>query len=192
MRPGVNIASGPTSNTAMRRLAILLFVLALPSVFAVPARVILIRHAEKPADHGDPHLTSEGRAHAVRWASWLTRTNAPRPDALFAPNPTSKHPSVRATETLEPVAKQLGIEVRMTEDSGTFERLAKSVLADPKLDGKTVVVCWVHQYLPQFAAALGVTPEPVKWKDEDYDGVYEITFSEGRAALRKTSAPRSR
>jgi hypothetical protein len=42
--------------------------------------------------------------------------------------------------------------------------LAKHILSDPNLAGKTVVICWVHDYLPALAKAFGVKPEPARWK----------------------------
>jgi broad specificity phosphatase PhoE len=168
----------------MRSFALLLLAAFLPSAaFAVPARVILIRHGEKPESKRDPHLTEAGRAHAEHWAAYLTRESAPKPDALFAPKPSEKHPSVRASETLEPTARRLKLDIQTPDEAGDYARLAKTLLSDPRWDGKTVVVCWVHQYLPQFAVALGAKPAAEKWNDDDYDGVYEVTFRDGRASL---------
>jgi hypothetical protein len=61
--------------------------------------------------------------------------------------------------------------------------LAKHVLSDPGLDGKTVIVCWIHDYLPALAKGLGVKPEPARWKGSVYDRVWVITYTEHRAVL---------
>ena len=54
--------------------------------------------------------------------------------------------------------------------------MAKKVLNDPAYDGKTVVICWVHDYLPQLAEALGVKPKPAPWKNNVFDRVWVITY----------------
>ncbi len=171
-------------ETPMKRLLLGLLLIANASaLLAQPARIILIRHGEKPVEKGDPHLTVTGREHARFWATHFSATTTDKPNILFAPKPSSKHPSVRATETLEPLAAQLHLEIRTPEAAEDFSRLADQLLKDPQLQGKTVLVCWVHQFMPQFAAALGVKPEPERWKDGDYDGTYAITFEKGRATL---------
>ncbi|HTI72958.1 MAG TPA: histidine phosphatase family protein [Candidatus Limnocylindria bacterium] len=157
-------------------------------VVAQPERIILIRHGEKPADHDDPHLTAEGRAHAERWVAYFTNSPVRLPGVLYAPRPTKQHPSDRASETLQPLAKARQLEIRTPYASTDYAKLAHDLLADDKLKGQTVVICWVHQYLPQFAKALGVDSQPKEWRGEDYDGVYEITFPDGKARLKESTA----
>jgi hypothetical protein len=64
-----------------------------------------------------------------------------------------------------------------------YAALAHLILADPVYAGKTVLICWNHEEIPQLAAALGVTPEPPKWKESVYDQVYLISYHDGTAAL---------
>ena len=40
-----------------------------------------------------------------------------------------------------------------------------------------------HEEIPQLAAALGVTPEPPKWKGSVFDLVYVISYHDGAAVL---------
>ncbi len=164
----------------------LLLLLAATPVVAQPARILLIRHGEKPESHDDPHLTATGRERAERWVGYFTNAPTRTPDVLFAPRPTKQHPSVRPVETLEPLAQALHLQIGTPFAAGDYARLAEQLLADPALKGKTVLVCWVHQSLPQFAAALGIQPEPALWKDDDYSGIYLITFEGGKAKLAAT------
>jgi hypothetical protein len=150
---------------------------------AEPASVILIRHGEKPEGKADPHLTAAGRARAARWVGYFTNSPSPVPDVLLAPLPTKQHASVRPIETLEPLAKSLHLPISTPFASGDYAKLAQQLLTDPQFAGKNVAVCWVHQSLPPFAAALGVDHEPPPWKDADYGGVYRITFVNGKARL---------
>lgn len=173
----------------MRRL-VLIAVLALAaerSVSAEPAKIILIRHGEKPADHDDPHLTAEGRAHAERWVGYFTNSPTRLPDVLLAPSPTKKHPSVRASETIEPLAKLRHLTIETPYPAEDYTKLAHDLVTEDRFKGKTVVVCWVHQYLPQFVAALGIDPQPKEWKGEDYESVYEVTFPEGKPVFKKSA-----
>ena len=172
----------------MKRLGLWFLLLLAVPVAAQPARILLIRHGDKPEGHGDPHLTAAGRERAQRWVGYFTNSPAQTPAVLFAPQPTKGHPSVRASETLEPLARALHQTISLPFASGDYAKLAHRLLTDPELNGKTVAVCWVHQLLPQFATALGVRPEPARWKDDDYAGVYVVTFVDGKPKLTVTHA----
>ncbi len=154
---------------------------------AQPARIILLRHAEKPADPALPHLTEEGQKRASRLARWMIQgkvlgTNG-LPAALYAAAPTPRGRSLRCVETLQPASDRLGLPLNLGYAAADYDRLAHDLLRDRSLKGKTVVICWVHECLPEFAEALGVRPEPPRWKDKDFESVYVITFPEGRASL---------
>jgi hypothetical protein len=64
-----------------------------------------------------------------------------------------------------------------------YAALANRILAEPAYAGKTVLICWNHEEIPQLAAALGVSPEPPKWKGSVFDRVYVISYYDGKAAL---------
>ena len=167
----------------------LLLTLAL-AVNAQPARIIIIRHAEKPADERDPQLSEKGRERARRVVKWLTEgkvlaTNGP-PAALYAAAPTHHGRSIRCVQTLEPTAENLGQHIRTLYPADEYGRLAANLLRDQSLRGKNVVVCWTHDYLPALAEALGVKSKIPKWKSSDFDTAYVVTFSEGQAVLHVT------
>jgi hypothetical protein len=56
-------------------------------------------------------------------------------------------------------------------------------LGDPAYAGKTVLVCWNHTQIPLLARALGVKPQPPKWKDRVYDQVYVISYNDHKVTL---------
>lgn len=155
--------------------------------FALPAQVIIIRHAEKPDDEAAQHLSARGEERARALVKFFTqneevlRHGAPR--VLFASKPTRRGNGQRPAETLAPLAAELHLPVQTPYDSDDYSKLAKTILRGRACKGKTVVVCWVHESIPELAAALGVKPEPPKWKDHVYDLAYVITFPEGRANL---------
>lgn len=149
-------------------------------VVAKPARVILFRHAEKPADENDIHLSERGRERARALVSFFATqfgvsTNLP-PAALFATRQTRGAASLRTRETLEPLAIALKLPIHAPEKAADFALLARRLLESPDYDGKTVVVCWVHDELGDFARALGATPKPKDWKKDDFDRVWVISF----------------
>jgi hypothetical protein len=169
------------------RLVLLLFLIAVETVWARPAQVILLRHAEKPRDESNVHLSERGESRARALVAFLTTkpafvTNG-LPVALFAPKSTSRGHSRRPYETLAPLAEHLQLSVQMPYGSSDYAALAKHVLSDPGLNGKTVIVCWIHDYLPALAKAFGVKPEPARWKSSVYDRVWVITYKDHRAGL---------
>ena len=74
-----------------------------------PAQIILIRHAEKPADEANPHLAPAGVERATKLVAFLTTdpamTKFGLPVAVFATATTKKGDGVRTQETITPLAK---------------------------------------------------------------------------------------
>ena len=157
---------------------------------AGPSRIVLIRHGEEPRNAADPHLSKDGRARAKAFVDFMTHDPAMlrlgTPAAIFATATTKDNNGQRTQETVTPLASALRLPVLTPYHSKDYEKLAKRVLSDPSLAGKTVVICWNHEWLPQLAAALGVSPEPTGWKGKVYDLVYVITYKSRRAVLTTT------
>jgi len=152
-----------------------------------PAQIIVIRHADKPADPDDPHRSPEGVLRAERLVPFITTdpamTRFGLPVAVFATRTTSQGTGVRTQETVAPLAKALGLPVQTPFLGAEYAALAKTVLADAAYAGKTILVCWDHSEIPHLAAALGVTQELPKWQGSDYDQVYSISYRAGNAVL---------
>ncbi len=169
------------------RFTLLVLLMATATAMGRPARIILLRHGEKPPLETSVHLSERGQARARALVEFLSNatllgTNGP-PAALFAPEFTRRGHGIRPYETLLPLAQSLRLPVQTPYRSTAYAALAKRILKDPALDGKTVVVCWVHDYLPDFAKALGVKPNPPPWKGSVYDRVWVITYDRHRARL---------
>jgi hypothetical protein len=166
--------------------AIAAFLVSLHSP-STPAQIILIRHAEEPADPANPHLSPAGRERAAKLVGFLTSdpamTRFGSPVAIFATATTKDDNGQRTQETVAPLAKALKLKVQVPFHGKDYSKLAKLILSDPAYSGKTVVICWNHEEIPQLAAMLGITPEPPKWKGSIYDRVFLITYREGRATL---------
>jgi phosphohistidine phosphatase SixA len=159
------------------------------SSLAQPARIILIRHAEKPANDEEPNLSATGRERARRLVDWVRQDSlwgTNRPVALYAARPKKWDSSVRSRETLEPLAEHLRLEIQMPYIAIDYHKLAAQLLQDRRLTNQTVLVCWVNDYLPVLASALGVKPEPPNWKSKDFNSVYVITYTNGVASFHRT------
>jgi hypothetical protein len=162
-----------------------------PVAGAQPARIVLLRHAEKPPEEWAAHLSDRGRERALALASFLTNKMVlggdALPSALFAQKISKQGRGGRPYETLVPLAERLKLGIQMPYRDEDYQQLANRLLHDPALKGKTVVVCWVRETLPELARALGAKPKPSSWKREVYDRVWIVTFRQGRANLETLS-----
>jgi hypothetical protein len=152
-----------------------------------PAQIILIRHAEKPVDPEDPHLSPAGVRRANELVAFITTDPAMRklgpPVAVFATQTTKHDDGQRTQETVAPLARALKLSVQTPFLGKDYAALAKRILTNPAFAEKTVLICWNHEVIPQLARALGVRPTPPKWKGSVFDEVYLIAYRDGRATL---------
>jgi hypothetical protein len=152
-----------------------------------PAQIILVRHGEKPADQNNPHLSPAGAQRAEQLVSFITTDPAMTkfgvPVAVFATKTTKHDDGQRTQETVAPLAKKLELTVQIPALGKDYAVAARLILSNPAYTGKTVVICWNHEEIPQLAAALGVTPQPPKWKASVFDLVYVISYHGKKATL---------
>jgi len=171
-----------------RALLILALLGVVSSGVPQPAQIILFRHGEKPADPNAADLSPEGRHRARELVPFITTepafTKYGSPAALYATQRTKHGHSARTQETLAPLSRELHLPIQTPCAAEQYQRLASAILANSKYQGKTVVICWVHDYIRELAYALGVRPELPRWKGEDYDTVYVISYEGGKASLR--------
>jgi hypothetical protein len=157
------------------------------SQVAGPAQVILLRHAEKPADPEDPHLAPAGVKRAARLVSFImkdpTMSRFGSPVAVFATQTTKHDNGQRTQETVAPLARALKLPVQTPFLSKDYAALAKQILSNPAYAGKTVLICWTHDEIRKLAAALGVRARPPKWKASVFDRVYVISYQSGNPTL---------
>ena len=157
------------------------------TALAQPAQIILIRHAEKPADPEDPHLSPAGVKRAERLASFVMTDPAMSrfglPVAVFATQSTKHGNGQRTQETVAPLARALKLPVQTPFLSKDYAALAKQVLANPAYTGKSVLIAWNHDEIAKLAGALGVKPRPPKWKSSVFDKVYIISYQNGKPTL---------
>ena len=123
--------------------------------------VLVVRHAEKEWEDGDPPLSDEGRERAL---DLLRLTEATGVSALYA----SQYRRTR--ETLEPVAARNGLEIQ-EHDAGDPAGLAARILSEQA--GGVVLVAGHSNTVPSIVEALGA-PRPSPIPDHEYDNLYVV------------------
>ena len=158
-----------------------------PALAQPPATILLIRHAEKPAEGMDLAPAGFARAKAIpQLFANATPHNLPRPDFLFATH-VSKN-SNRPVETITPLSQALNEPISHEVADKEFATLARELLSG-KYAGKVVLVAWHHGSLPKFARELGAKPPYDSWPDNQFDRVWRIDYHAGKATL--TDLPQS-
>lgn len=153
-------------------------------------RIMLIRHAEKPREgeqgvdrHGRPDdngLGVEGWQRAGALVRFFVPLQGQAPPAhlevprhLVAARPDADRPSIRARDTLAPLAAELGLDV--DDDWGAAAVALPSLVRHLRtLDGP-VLVAWSHDSLPLLANELLQKPDaPARWPEDRFDMVWVI------------------
>jgi hypothetical protein len=175
---------------------------------AQPTKIMLIRHAEKPAViDNENHLgiRSDGtedkdslivrgwqRAGALCTLFGPAQAGAGRglavPDHIYAADPEksteSGTKSRRSKQTVSALAKLLGIQTNLDHGKGQEAAVAASVLAA----GGTVVICWSHERIPEMAREIpgGDLPATRSWPDDRFDVVWVFELgTDGRYTFRE-------
>ena len=126
--------------------------------------VLVVRHAEKEWEDGDPPLSDIGwqRAEAL-----LRVAEESGVSVLFGTQ------YMRTTQTLEPIAERLGLEI-LTHEARDSEGLAKRIVTEHA--GRVVLVSGHSNTVPEIVAALGATePDPID--DAEYDNLYVVSIN---------------
>jgi len=149
---------------------------------AMPAQVMIVRHAEKFEDRHRIHLNPQGLTRAKALAQFF-RTD-PRvmeygvPAAIIAQRPSQHKKSVRCEETVEPLAQALGQRAINRFAYGEVKELVEWLRASRKWDSKSVLICAAHMDIVPIARELGVPHlRQLVWPHETYDRVWLVDFS---------------
>ena len=160
-----------------------------PSHFHLPAQIIIVRHGEK-LKHGN-ELNERGweRAHAL--VDFIKHNKAANrfgePVAIFATKPHSKTSSIRMIQTMLPLAQEIEVPVEARFERTETKRLARAILSRPWYGGKTIVICWQSETIPDLVKALGLKHGPKEW-DCGYDRAWILRYRGGRLAAFKDVA----
>ncbi len=136
-----------------------------------PSKIVIIRHAEKPGDDKDPHISHEGWKRA-----WSIADNVQLfgpPDRIIASAASLK--SNRPVETVAPLAAARKLHIDATVPDDDIEQLCeklRSFLA--KEDERASLVCWHHEKIPEIARQLGAGSAPKRFEDV-YNQIWVLT-----------------
>jgi hypothetical protein len=142
--------------------------------------VLIIRHAED-ADSGHG-ISPRGEERAEAYKNYFLNLNVDskrlEPTVILAANDSKK--SHRPRLTVEPFAKaaKLKIDTRFGNNQST--ELAADLRANHQ--GKVILICWRHPYIPALLGALGANPKTFlpngKWPGAVYDWVILLSFDQ--------------
>ena len=142
--------------------------------------VLIIRHAENPADgHGlSPRGEERAKAYKNYFQNFTVDGKRREPEAvLVAADSKQSH---RPRLTVEPFAKAANLPI----DNRFANRQPADLAAELRANyqGKVILVCWHHGQIPDLLRALGVAPETLlpngKWPKTVYDWVIMAGFDE--------------
>jgi hypothetical protein len=157
-----------------------------------PKRIMMIRHAEKPAgrirgigEDGRPNA-EDLTARGWQRAGALVRLFAPRngrsaarrlaePDGLFASGIGPNSRSLRPLHTITPRARFLGQRIDQRHRKGQEAALAAAALRRKGI----VLIAWEHTLIPTIANAIvgDQTTVPQRWPDDRFDVVWVLKRS---------------
>jgi len=151
--------------------------------------VLIIRHAED-ADSGDgisPLGQERAEAYKNYFREFTLDSKRLEPQVIFAAKDSKQ--SHRPRLTVEPFAKaeKLRIDTRFGNDQSA--ELAAELRASEQ--GKRILICWRHPYVPDLLRALGANPENFlphgKWPGSVYDWVILLSYDQDGRLIPESS-----
>jgi hypothetical protein len=144
------------------------------------AVVLIIRHADD-ADSGDG-LSPLGQERTEAYKNYFlnfTIDSKPRePTVIFAATDSKK--SHRPRLTMEPFAKAANLKIHTRFGNDQSADLAADLRA--KQQGKVILICWRHPYIPALLSALGANPETFlpngKWPGKVFNWIIVLSFDQ--------------
>jgi hypothetical protein len=140
--------------------------------------VLIIRHAED-ADSGDgisPRGQERAEAYKNYFLNFTVDSKRLEPNAVFAAKDSQK--SHRPRLTMEPFAKAANVKIDTRFGNNDSNELAADLRANQQ--GKVILICWRHPYIPALLSALGATPKTFlpngKWPGSVYNWVIQLSF----------------
>ncbi len=156
--------------------------LALQTLFATPAQIIILRHAEKGSN--GQLVDPQGLERAAGLAYYLTETPYLQHfgpiAAVFASRQIDESDRIipRTIETMMPVAELLQLPVHSPFNGYQTTQMANFILNNPKYEGQNIVICWNHSSIIPLLNAFGYT-WPLNtsfYPNCRFDMVFVLTF----------------
>ena len=152
-------------------------------------KIMVIRHAEKPAKDGAPYgVTEKGKrsSESLEVRGWqragaLVNLLAPNngrlqtpslamPQYLYASKPLRRKGSRRPMETITPLAEKLGATINTS-----FARFECKAMVEKVVSQKGIaIICWQREYIPTIAQLIlddKIVP-PSIWPEDCFDLIW--------------------
>lgn len=157
-------------------LAFLMLIINMPVWAQNNLKVVLIRHAEKPAQ-GD-NLNCQGLNRSMQLPSVLVKKFG-IPNYVYVPNLSAGKGTKRsrAFQTILPLSIKYNLNINSSFDVEDGKNMASDITTKKG----TVLICWEHKELTKIIKALGVKSGNLKWVENDYDGIWIVTYQKGKA-----------
>jgi len=142
--------------------------------------VLIIRHAENGGVGRGLAPRGEQRAEAYKnyFLNFAVDSKRREPQAIFAAKDSSK--SHRPRLTVEPFAKAAELRIDARFGNNQSADLAADLRANQQ--GKVILICWRHPYIPALLGALGATPKTFlpngKWPGAVYNWVILLSYDQ--------------
>jgi len=150
--------------------------------------ILMIRHGEKPKT--GKHLAIAGQeraaAYSIYFQNYQIDSKTIKLDYLFAAKDSAS--SHRPRLTIEPLSKATGLLMNLSTSDKDYQTLATELLTDPTYDNSSILICWHHGEILDFAAALlkGAPPLPSssnfptgKWNPAVFGWVLQLCWDTG-------------
>ena len=144
------------------------------------AVVLIIRHAEDGGTGPDLAPRGHERAEAYKnyFLNFTVDSKRLEPAVIFAAKDSKK--SHRPRLTVEPFAEAAKLKIDTRFGNNQSADLAADLRANQQ--GKVILICWRHPYIPALLGALGANPKTFlpngKWPGAVYDWVILLSFDQ--------------
>ena len=171
-----------------------------------PTKIMVIRHAEKPASSGTPYgvkpdgkndpesLIVDGWQRAGALACFFAPAYGPlqnpelaKPQFLYASGIGHHSHSERPQETITPLSAKLNLKIDTGYLKDDYSSMVKNALS---CDG-VVLICWEHQDIPKIANQIlgNSTTAPQKWPGDRFDVVWVFDWDASAGAYSFAQVP---
>ena len=153
------------------------------------AVVLIIRHAEDGGIGRALAPRGEQRAEAYKdyFLKFTVDSKGREPQAIFAAKDSKQ--SHRPRLTVEPFAKAAELRIDTRFGNNQSADLAADLRANQQ--GKVILICWRHPYVPALLGALGANPKTFlpkgKWPGSVYDWVILLSYDQDGRLISSSS-----
>jgi hypothetical protein len=171
----------------MHRRLVVAVVFGFALIFAADAQdgpkdavVLIIRHAEDAGSGDGISPLGQERAEAYKnyFLNFTVDSKRREPTVIFAAKDSKK--SHRPRLTMEPFAKAANLKIDTRFGNNQSTDLAADLRANQQ--GKVILICLRHPYIPALLRALGANPESFlpkgKWPGSVYDWIILLSFDQ--------------